>query len=233
MIPLAIVFGVLGAVVLAYGFVRMPPKQIALLMAYLPAALTAILGGLATLFGRGSVGALLLTTSVALFGWARKRQMAKPKSQNQSSIVRTAMIEMELNHDSGEIDGMMLLGVHHGVPFSMMNEHLWEEVYRQTEADAESRALFETYLDRKMAGWRERFGAGMGNGQGQAPGSGTMSEEEAYQILGLEPGAGPELIRQAHRRLMQRVHPDLGGTDFLAARINAAKDILLSAHRNT
>ena len=58
-----------------------------------------------------------------------------------------------------------------------------------------------------------------------------MSQEEAYQILGLQPGAKSEEIIRAHRTLMKRIHPDQGGTNYLAARVNEAKDTLLRQHR--
>jgi curved DNA-binding protein CbpA len=53
-----------------------------------------------------------------------------------------------------------------------------------------------------------------------------MTEAEALRILGLEPGASRDDIRAAYHRLMRRVHPDLGGSDELAAMINAAKERL-------
>ena len=54
-----------------------------------------------------------------------------------------------------------------------------------------------------------------------------MSREEACQVLGLQPGAGIDEIRAAHRRLIARLHPDQGGGDYLARKINEARDVLL------
>jgi len=59
------------------------------------------------------------------------------------------------------------------------------------------------------------------------PTSASMSHGEALEVLGLQPGAGEDEIRAAHRRLILQNHPDKGGSDYLAAKVNQAKDVLL------
>jgi hypothetical protein len=97
--------------------------------------------------------------------------------------------------------------------------------------DEEGARLLEAYLDRVRPGWQDEMaGASAGGGSGRSgsgPSGGDMTVDEAYAILGLSPGAGAEEIREAHHRLMIKLHPDHGGSDYLATQINRARDVLL------
>ncbi|MCX5493479.1 DnaJ domain-containing protein [Kaistia dalseonensis] len=93
------------------------------------------------------------------------------------------------------------------------------------------RSILEAHLDRRMPGWREDVERDAAGRSRRATGAGTMTKEQAYQILGLAPGASEAEITAAYRRLMKGVHPDQGGSTFLAAQINQAKDRLLDGHR--
>jgi hypothetical protein len=152
------------------------------------------------------------------------------KSRGQVSRVSTAFLEMELDHDSGTMCGRILAGAHRGESLDALDPPTLIGLLGAMDAD--SRDLLAAYLDRRAPEWREHteHDAAAGNGSRAARGS-KMTEEEAYQILGVQPGATAQDISRAHRSLMKKLHPDQGGSTYLAARVNEAKDVLLRRHR--
>jgi hypothetical protein len=151
------------------------------------------------------------------------------KSPGQTSQVRTDALEMELDHDSGRMDGRCLKGSFAGRTLSSLSKSELMRLLAELRAsDAESAILLEAYLDHFWPNWRDREADEADRAADRrARGGNRMSREEALEVLGLEPGASEEEIRAAHRKLMKKVHPDQGGSDYLAARINEAKDVLL------
>ena len=150
----------------------------------------------------------------------------KAPSGGQTSTVQSKYIRMTLNHDSGDINGEVLAGQFKGMTLDQMDLEVLLQLLQECQDDEESVALLQAYLDRVYTdSWQQQAGA---QGQQQtASASNEMSHEEALQILGLSSSASEAEIIEAHRRLMQKLHPDRGGSDYLAARINLAKDTLL------
>jgi hypothetical protein len=219
---------------LLHSFSRSDPRKVA--------AALKIGGGTASLVGaaffmvRGRLDFAipLGMTGLGLLGWlpfgpagygARTR-----KSTGQVSRVRTAFLEMELDHDSGAMHGRILAGRHEGAALDALD--LATLTGFLGDIDEESRALLMAYLDRREPRWRDHVQGDAATGPSR-PGwsSGKMTEEEAYQILGVQPGASAEEIGRAHRTLMKKLHPDQGGSTYLASRVNEAKDVLLRRHR--
>jgi hypothetical protein len=153
---------------------------------------------------------------------------AKRKSPGQRSGVRTATVEMVLDHDTGRMEGRCLKGRFSGRALSSLVEReLFELLDELRSTDAQGAVLVETYLDRRCEGWRDRKSDRRKKNE-RGPRGTTMTANEAYDVLGLAPGAKQEHIRAAHRRLMTKFHPDQGGSTYLAARINEAKEVLLA-----
>lgn len=162
------------------------------------------------------------------------RAGAKASSGNQSHV-SSDILEMSLDHDSGAMSGQVVKGPMAGRELADLSESEFVELLRYCrEHDDDSARLLETYLDRRFGdSWRTDDDPGAGGGEpggggGSGQAGGPLTESEALDILGLEPGASREEIIQAHRRMMQKVHPDHGGSNYLAARINEAKERLLS-----
>jgi len=166
----------------------------------------------------------LLKRLLAGMGAAKSRP---EPSSGQTSTVQSKYIRMTLNHDSGDINGEVLAGQFKGSTLDQLNLETLLQLLGECQDDEESVALLQAYLDRVYADtWKQQAGA---RGQRQASSEpGEISREEALQILGLSSDADEAEIIETHRRLMQKLHPDRGGSDYLAARINLAKDTLLA-----
>jgi hypothetical protein len=226
---IGILAGLLLLAALTTAFLRLDAASLAKALRLAGPAVLALAGFALLILGRAALGGLLLSAAAGLYGVSRgKGRIAKPAGQR--STVRTAALEMELDHDTGALEGIVLAGTYEQKLLSSLSLTQLLRLYGELSTDAESRQLLETYLDGRFPAWRDDMKPDGGDGHGVPPGSGPMTKEEAYKVLGLEAGATTADIRKAHRRLMQRLHPDLGGTSFLAARINEAKDVLLSNH---
>jgi len=158
-------------------------------------------------------------------------RMAGGGPSGQTSDVETRHLRMSLDHDSGTLDGEIMAGAHAGRRLSDLSEQELVDLLRSFWVeDAESARVLEAYLDRIYPDWRMAAEDGTAAGAEHASGSGgngSMSREEALEVLGLEPGAREDAIKAAYHRLIAGLHPDKGGSTYLAAKINRAREVLL------
>jgi hypothetical protein len=168
----------------------------------------------------------LLPTLIRLFPMLAAHRAQAASGQGQTSTVETALLRMQLAHDSGDLQGEVLKGNFAGWRLADMDRQQLEELMAYClREDAESARLLDSYLQQRFPG-EGPFGQGQSGG-GTGSGNGDMNRQEALAILGLAEGASREEIIAAHRSLIQKLHPDRGGNDYLAAKINQAKDFLL------
>ncbi len=182
----------------------------------------------------GRFGLALVTLAAfvtAVRSYLRARRPADPlehgSEKDRRTRVRTRHLEMELDRRTGRLDGRVCEGPDAGRRLSEMAVSelvaLLSELARE---DPEGARLLEAYLDRRDAGWRSGRSSA-GDRHGGKSRTADMDVETARAILGVDASAGPEEIKAAHRRLMARLHPDHGGSNYLASQINRAKEVLL------
>ncbi len=221
--------------VLARAFVAADVRALVRLVRYLLGGVLVVIGIGLAFAERWGIGVVLISAGLSIVATGRIGPLDlgghARRSPGSTSTVRSRFFEMSLDHDSGAISGRIVAGRLAGRELDDLDDQALLALAAEIGGDPESVALFEAYLDRRMPGWRDHVEADAAAGAGGATNSGTMTDEEAYQVLGLAPGASDREIRAAHRRLMMRMHPDQGGSTFLAAKINQAKDRLLGNHR--
>jgi hypothetical protein len=229
----------LGAVVLllllwaASGFAKADPKLAARALRLLGGAGALLFAAFLLFRGQIVVALPLGALGLGLLGWKGPWSAALGNwmpGQAKASQVRSAFLEMELDPKTGVMRGRILAGRYEGAPLEALDVPTL--VGFLGDVDDDSRRLLMAYLDRRQPAWRENAQDDTAAGQGSGGSSGgKMTEEEAYQVLGLQPGASADEIARAHRSLMKKLHPDQGGSTYLAARVNQAKDVLSRRHR--
>lgn len=239
------------ALALFYGlrwFARTPPENVSRILVRIGLAAGGVVLILLTVTGRlpwlfALVGGLLPFAQRILTALRAYRSLksllgrqssragagAAAGAAGKTSRIEAAFLRMTLDHSSGELAGTVLQGRYRGSHLGDLDlEALLELLAECRVDDEESGLLLESYLDRRFgAAWR----SGTAHAEGPrhaSSGSGAMTVEEARDILGVAADARPEEIRDAHRRLMLKLHPDRGGSTYLAARVNQAKDLLLN-----
>jgi len=220
-----------GFLMLVYLFVNADPARLArgLKVTGIVIAVLAV----ATLAISGRLAALLMPLAMLMPALIRVRSLLdrfRPPSGGQTSTVATPFLRMTLDHDTGSMTGTILRGRFSGMRIEELGSADLLALLRECRAeDEEGARLLEAYLDRFQPVWRDELAGGgtSGSGGSARPASGDVTVEEAYAILGLAPGADAEAIKEAHRRLMVKLHPDHGGSDYLATKINRARDVLL------
>jgi len=154
--------------------------------------------------------------------------MASGATSGQTSQVQSAFLRMTLNHDTGGMDGEVLKGTFMGKRLVQMSRTDLSALLGEMSADADSLQLLEAFMDRAHPDWREgATGTEQGGARPPARHENVMGLDEARRILGVAENATDDQIKAAYRRLMAQLHPDKGGSDYLAAKVNQAKDMLL------
>jgi hypothetical protein len=225
------VFGIMY--VLGRAFANADPRGLIRNARYGLGGLLVVAGLLLMLADRFALGFLLLGAGGSVITTGRLGPLdlgGSKRTKGSGSTVRSAWFEMRLDHDSGAMQGQVLRGEFDGRSLADLDEPALLRLAASVGGDSDSASLLEAYLDGRIPGWRENVQRDGTAGASGASDAGAMTDKQAYEILGLLPGASEAEIRAAHRRLMKRVHPDQGGSTFLAAKINQAKDWLLDRH---
>jgi hypothetical protein len=220
-----------GLMLLARVFVNTDPRQLARLVKWAAIALAAAAVIALAVSGRLS---MLLALAAVLFPLLRRLHSAvgglRGPSAGAASEVETPYMRMSLDHDTGTMSGTVLRGHFAGMRLDELSRADLLSLLRECRtADEEAARLVEAWLDRTDPEWRDNLHGEHGEAGTPPPrGGADVTVDEAYAILGLQPGADAAAIKAAYHRLMKQLHPDHGGTDYLAARINRARDVLLN-----
>ena len=232
-----------------YVFVRVNPRTLARAIRTFTATFAALAGTGLLLTGRFGLALVTLVATVmalramkggVMGGWSggagggfrTAGEASGGGPAGKTSDIATDMLAMQLDHRTGELDGEVLNGQFAGRSLTSLGlRDLLDLLDDCLRDDPRAVPLLETYLDRRHPDWRNHAGARAdsgGGGQSASSSHNGMDVATACRILDVSPDASADDIKAAHRRLMNKLHPDHGGSSYLAAQLNQAKDVLLS-----
>ncbi len=230
----------IGALLVARWYISAQPATLSKTLKWIFIILVVLVAGALIFTGRIGWGLLAIPALLPLLMRARMAARAAKNysrmassggaagagaGSGKASEIETAYVRMILDHDNGEMNGNVIAGRFDGRTLRSMELGEILQLLGEASADEQSVQVLSAYLDRYYGDeWREQARAGGHTGNG---GQGEMTREEAYNILGLEAAASDEDIKSAHHELMGKIHPDKGGSTYLATKINQAKDFLL------
>ena len=221
-----------GVVLVVWGLRKTNPKNIRGVLAVMVGLVAAAVVAFLVTSGRIGPMAWLLFLLPMIWRWRAIKQAIgnlRGPTPGRNSDIETAYLRMTLERDTGVLRGTVLQGRFEGRLLEEMSiQEIVALLHECRVNDPQSADVLETYLDRvNGAEWRGAAGDAGGAGEGAAAGDGAMTAAQAYEVLGLQPGASDDDIRVAHRSLLKANHPDRGGSTWLVAQINRAKDLLL------
>lgn len=156
---------------------------------------------------------------------AMYKRYASGASAKTTSSVESDFLTMQLNHNTGELNGDILKGPHEGKQLSELDQAQLQELLRYYGLhDYDSARLLESYMEQRF---EQDFESAEQSEKNSHIHQESMSQDEALAILGLDESADKADIIAAHRVLIQKLHPDRGGNDYLASKLNEARDLLL------
>lgn len=225
---------IIGLYFIARWWVQADPRQLIKALRWTGIIVGVVLLTFIVIAGRWNLLPIVVFTVLPWLLRARtRRKNAQGPRPGQTSDISTRFIRMVLDHDSGEMTGDITDGQFSGRNLKDLNLGELIELWRECVAqDEQSRLVLENYLDRGHPDWRAAAGADprdeTAETRSNSPWANTgMSADEACEILGVSPGASTEDIENAYRTVMKSAHPDQGGSDWMAAKVNQAKDVLL------
>jgi hypothetical protein len=217
-----------GLLLLGWVFVNTSPARLARVLRW-----TGIILLVAAVLAMAVSGRLAMMLGIAgalvplLYRFRRTIGGLRGPAVGNSSTVETPFVRMSLDHDTGSMAGTVLQGRFAGLRVDELRRAELLTLLRECRTvDEEGARLVEAYLDRTDPDWRDDLQGAQAGGSARAAAS-DITIDEAYAMLGLPSGADEEAIKAAHHRLMKQLHPDHGGTDYFAAKLNRARDVLL------